>query len=206
MEAKPEKNAAPAGGNAWPGSIFTTALAAGLYLALGRAISTHFQHLAARNDLWFGADIARHVWMATSPYLDRYYWHPASFALFKVYGFILGVAGLPREGGELLLIALPGILLTAAAVAVCAALLASLNPWRHGIQRFAIAGILLLVGPTLVFAPLPESHVLGGSALLLQAVLVYAILHDRARGKYSHSVHPFSLPALIFALCAVGFT
>lgn len=114
----------------------------------------------------------------------------------------------------LVLFALPVIVLTAFSVA------AVIDLWPVAPEeikkrcptgpRFAFVVASLIVGPTFVFAPVPESHMLGGAALLLQTLCILKAMRaesvagvkSAADGAYQISVRG----AFLWGLLAVGFS
>jgi hypothetical protein len=82
-----------------------------------------------------------------------------------------------------------------------------LPPGERSLPRVAgIAAVLLVVGPALVFAPTPESHMPGGAALLAEEALLYDGIRARARGA-SRRFALFRLGfAVLFGMLAAGFS
>ncbi|HVS08495.1 MAG TPA: hypothetical protein VMS76_01380 [Planctomycetota bacterium] len=165
-----------------------------------------FHHFATVNDLWFGSDIWRHVAWANDPSeAGRWQLHPGSFLLFDGYGRLLRALGLEPSPDELLGFAMPVIALVALGLVAAAERLA-----RHGTggraSPWAVAAVLAAVGPVVAFGPMPESHILGGTALLLQAVWVLSVLRDEAAGASGPQVRSRTAGAIALGAVAASFT
>lgn len=138
-------------------------------LALARFYLAPTRHLASSLDVWFGADLVRHVeWIFVPASISGVQLHPGSFVLFKLYGAILGLLGRPFSRSDLGLAALP-VLLSAAWALPRAALSTS---GGRASRAWCFLLLALAIGPGLVFLPWPESHALGGLALFLAGAAV----------------------------------
>jgi len=214
--------------------FLSSALLIGVYAALSLFYAPLFvPRSPATDNLWFGADVSRYTRYAEEPtYWFRSELHPFAFLLFHGYGHLLRCwAGAPITHGNvpLLVAALPALVLSAFAISTSALVLSS--PGRgHGADgavdrarippRLYAVGVVasLVVGSTLVFAPVPESHTLGGAALLLQATLVMATLRAArerqatgGRGEEEEEAAPAGVRrravcALLCGALATGFT
>ncbi len=171
-----------------------------LYCALGFAYGRLAPSIAWVPDAYFGADIDRHeAWVNDLRFWRRGALHPASLALFKAYAIVLrGVGAIP---GTLpfVVYALPGILVVSLALALAAY---DSSPARL-VGRLLAA---LLVGPTPMLAPIPESHALGGAALLLQALLLLEAQRAEQRGDESKAIARPAALAVASGGLAIGFT
>lgn len=178
----------------------------GLLAALCIAYSGHFPNLGRVGDLWFGADISRHIrWILQPDSQFRSHLHPGSFVLFKVWGFVLRALGIVPGMDTLVVFAVPVIMLTGIGMTVSVTLIVPSGP-RSGIMRTAMLVLLLVVGPILIFGPMPESHVLGGVALLLQAALTWRLMHATAGGKVEPNTQRWTALAIVCAAVATAVT
>ena len=186
----------------WPWLLTVTPIVALLLMTLSIYYSLRFEKLGSSNDLWFGTDIARHVWWSSYPEnWNRAHLHPVSFILYKSYGLILGQLGLLPDSNQLVIFAFPTILLTSLALTTAAQWLTPPHPSRM-LMRITILSLFLLIGPLIIFAPMPESHVGGGIALLLQAALTLKFLRAEAEGQRVYE----RIMIFLFAALACGFS
>lgn len=155
-----------------------------LYLLLGAFFDARARTLTGSHDVWFGADVIRHIeWVVDWRSVSAARLHPGSFVLYKFYGLLLRPFGVHRDTG-MLAFSLPVVLLVSAALAWSARLSADLvlrtknefpgkGPYSRRVSWLVLL-LLLCFGPSLLLAPLPESHSLGGCALMLQALFLLA--------------------------------
>lgn len=155
-------------------------------LLLSRLYVTINPRLAQFGDLWFGTDIPRHIdWAMIGASADRAHLHPLSFALYKVWGLLLRFSRLHSRPAAFVACAALPCALASRAIVSAARQFSAEGTSRTGQIAFNFIAALA-VGPIFVFAPIPESHALGGAALLLEAVCVYAALQapsDAARQR-----------------------
>jgi hypothetical protein len=149
------------------------------YIGLSIFIQSYFTQLLADNfwdNFYFGTDIPRHIEWATNPSVySRSHLHPLSLILFKIYGCLLLLLGVIPNYSLFPIISFPVTLFTSIAIAYTIHIMLPGHLFPVWIQAFGII-LLLLVGSTLTFAPIPESHTLGGAALLLQAAFTWHFL------------------------------
>lgn len=189
----------------WTITLFVGVTA--IYVALGMLYTWKYAEVYSVDDLWFGADIARHVRWAFNPAEDfRWHLHPATFLLFKGYGWLLGKTNLLPTHGSLLLIALPVLTFTSLAVVATVRIMMPCRLFPRWLQLIVVS-MLLVIGSSLIFAPFPESHILGGSALLLQGVLTW-FLWTRAEEEQIYGARRQLLYVFVVlcALLATGAT
>lgn len=141
--------------------------------------------LTSSNDIWFGADVLRHAdWAGRPAHVGSALLHPLSCVLYKLHGAFLALIGLPASRERLPLVALLPMLLGSLALTWAASRLARrFVPTRPQVAGWGFVGIGVLIGPLAVFGPMPESHLLGGAALLVQAVLTLEAL-ESAHGRH----------------------
>ncbi len=138
-----------------------------LFVGLSAALFLCAPSLYDTYDLWFGTDIPRHIQWAIAPaYVFRSHLHPLSFLIYRSLGTLFPLLHLRSREAVFLACSFPPAFLASAAV-VCAAQIA-----RPGDRMLAGLGGVVL-GSALFFAPVPESHTLGGAALLLEGTSVF---------------------------------
>ena len=171
------------------------------FLLLSRIYVVVNPHLADIGDLWFGTDIPRHIDWAVGASVDRAHLHPLSFALYKIFGAFLRLLGL--RAPPIAFVACAALPAAAASFALVSAAPVFSAPGRGQTAHAAFnVAAALIVGSLLVFAPIPESHTLGGAALLLEAGCVYTLLElplDAPAEKHL-------MRTVFFAAAAVGMT
>jgi hypothetical protein len=193
-----------------------------LLLALTALYVRHFPTVETINDTWFGADVARHLDWMVQGVPGRAHLHPLSFALYRIAGRMYAALNLlpAAQKGAMIPGALPPILAASLAVPRVAHWLASRRvnaddeSGRGGMKRQLTSAVLLVaISPLLIFAPVAESHVLGGLMLLMSAVLVLRV-YD-AEGETTNAAPPPEVAsvrrrritlALLFGVAATGFS
>ncbi len=149
-----------------------------VFLGLSAAMMFLAPTLLYVYDIWFGTDIPRHVqWTTVSAFVFRGHLHPLTFCLYKTLGALLRMLGIRSDQGVYLPCCLFPALFASVAIVDAAARLG-----RPGLRLLSgLAGVVL--GATLVFAPIPESHTMGGAALVLEGVWVWTALRAQRRGE-----------------------
>ncbi len=184
----------------WFSVIILFIVPVALFLALSWAYSHPLPALTDRQNLWFGADIPRFSknWMAGQWF--RAHLHPAVAFLFVAYGRVLSALGIDATRLPLPILALPVAVATSAATVFCVRTLP--NSGEVSSQKWLLLVSALVIGPCLLFAPIPESHVLGGAALLAQGTLVFDTLRAGADGNRFRAIAVVVFGALA-AACTV---
>lgn len=174
-----------------------------LFLALGRLYGESCRPLFRVENVWYGADLLRHIrWGEEEHTLARARLHPLSFLIYRGSGLLLRGAGvtLPAEPGAMH--ALPSLLAASLFLVWAARHLATQN---RGVARWAAPVALASIGPLLVFGPVPESHLLGGCALGFQMFWSHALARARERGDGPGAGRAARRLA-VAAGAAIGFT
>ena len=149
-------------------------------------------------DIWFGTDIPRHVqWTTVYEFVFRGHLHPFTYLLYKMLGVLMRLLKIRSDKGVYLPCCLPPALFASVAIVDVAARIG--RPGRRLLS--GLAGVVL--GAALVFAPIPESHTLGGAALLLEGLWVWTAL--RALGRAEEDTRATQRAAL-YATVAAGMT
>lgn len=182
-----------------------------LLLALSYLYSINIKEIVSVFDYWFGNDTVRYIqWITEPQYVDRYHLHPLSFLLYKFYGWFLLNSHILPENNLLPILSFPVILYTSFSIIFTVNLLLPFYKFPTWI-RFMAFLMLVIIGPVLIFAPVPESHLLGGASLLMQAVLVWHYLKlnnstgistEELNFKKKKSIYAITF----FAVLATGFT
>jgi hypothetical protein len=176
-----------------------------LFCSLSILYEWHFPTLMRSNDVWFAADVPRanHSWMRGVP--TRFVLHPLPCAVYVVYGKLFTVFGIDPRGLPMAVTALPLIVYSS----LCLGLVMALVSRHFAIPRPARPVVLvafLMIGPALLFAPLPENHFPGGVSLLAEAAFVYSALRRLHGGDGSPEPRKEMLLAVLFAALATGFS
>ena len=155
----------------------SVALLTTVFLGLSAAMMFLAPTLLYVYDIWFGTDIPRHVQWTTAPdFVFRGHLHPLTFLLYKTLGTFLRLLRIRSDQGVYLPCCVPPAVFASIAIVDAAARLG-----RPGLRLASgLAGVVL--GASLVFAPIPESHTMGGAALLLEGVWVWTALRARQAG------------------------
>jgi hypothetical protein len=190
----------------WRYLLITTALLTSLFAGLSIHHFSHTHFITETDNVWFGADVARHVhWAYDTHYTTRASLHPISFLVFKSYGLVLRGLHLLPPASTLYVFALPVILISSLCLALSAHYFAFYSPLRRGIYFLTLA-TALIIGPWLFFAIVPESHLLGGMFLLLEGVLLLSSIRVEQQGGEEKTLRNLRRGALICGLLAAGFT
>ncbi|MFN8548427.1 MAG: hypothetical protein U0527_10840 [Candidatus Eisenbacteria bacterium] len=158
---------------------------------LGIRITQNCPALATKLDVWFGADLIRHLnWVVGEPGWVGAARHPLSFVLHHVWGALLRAVGFHD----------PSLVLAAAPLTLAASATVALLPRVFRVPRWFGVASALAIGPLLLTAALPESHLWGGLSMLwCLACLARAHERDADRTRVSWM-------AAYSGLLAVGFT
>lgn len=174
--------------------LFVLGLTA-LLVSLGALYLSRGPGIARTLNVWFGADLHRHLaWISTPDTWSGAHRHPLAFLFFKASGFIWPVSLEPIGVGSILSGGARVALLVSAALVATGGLL--------GLRRGVVPLIALPLGPLLVFGMMPESHILGGSALLLAGVCAYRASQECA--ALAPSFRSFAAATELFVAIAVG--
>lgn len=166
-----------------------------LFLSLSAVMLFLAPSLYDTYDLWFGTDIPRHIAWATDPtFVFRSHLHPLSFLLYRTLGTLLALLHVRGHTAIYLACAFPPALLASVAILTAARIV---PPER---RLLGILGCLTL-GSVLIFAPIPESHTLGGAALLLEGGAVFWALQARSREADAAG---FAHVAVLWSAAAAG--
>lgn len=145
------------------------------FLSLSAAMLVLAHPLYVSYDLWFGTDIPRYIAWATDPAnVFRSHLHPLSFLLYRALGVLLTLLHVRTHLAIYLVCDFPPALMASVAILTSARIV---PPER---RLLAVLGSLT-IGSVLFFAPIPESHTLGGAFLLLEGSAVFWTLHGRSR-------------------------
>ncbi|CAN5567021.1 hypothetical protein BH23BAC1_BH23BAC1_32810 [soil metagenome] len=180
-----------------------------VYTFLSIRYSHYFENLLYGNDFWFGGDLSRHIYWTIDPDKSfRSHLHPVSFLLFKGLGWLLNSLNNLPEKLQIPVITIPIIVYTSIFMVMSTKLIVSLTKfpvWIH----VAVIAAFVFIGPTLVFAPVPESHVLGGVSLLMQATLIWLWMQQEGNSQSNFDdLEKKGIVGgiIIFAFLATGFT
>jgi hypothetical protein len=161
------------------------------------------------NDFWFGADIQRHIdWATDHSKFSRGSRHPISLGIFKFYGLVLTFMGVFPKYAIFPIISLPVTLFTSFTIAYSVRTILPERDFSGWVQILGVI-MLVLIGSTLTFAHIPESHTFGGSTLLLQVILTWRFLKKYSDSDiFEHQRNKTLLFLSIFGCAAIatGFT
>jgi hypothetical protein len=147
----------------------TFALLSASFVVLAVCFEATLPSIATRLNVWFGTDIPLYSQWWMRGISTRSHWHPLAFALYDAFGRCIRAIGLDPAALPLAVVALPVIAVTSTAMSSTLAVL------LRGEQRApACVAAMLLVGPAVLLAPIPDTHMAGGAALLAEGALLLA--------------------------------